>query len=147
MTSAFQPPNPISPDAPAAGEASAVDTLLAAERARILRFDPTDAARAARAGALLVDIRPSEDRRSFGLIPDALIIGRNVLEWRLDPTGADRIPDADDPDRAVIVLCNEGYASSLAAASLRDLGRTNTADLIGGFHAWAAAGLPVVPEG
>ena len=88
---------------------------------------------------MLVDIRPIEQRRRDGEVPGALIIDRNVLEWRLDPQGDHRIPEAARTDRRIMVLCNEGYASSLAAATLRQLGLDAT-DVVGGFVAWAAAG-------
>lgn len=120
-----------------------IDTLLDAVRARFDRVTPGQAAAAVAGGALLVDTRPAADRARYGTIPGAVVIERNVLEWRLDPTSPHRIEGADDPRRTVIVFCNEGYASSLAAASLRDLGLVNATDLVGGFHAWAAAGLPV----
>ena len=121
-----------------------VDAVLEAVRSRLVRVTPEQAAHAVTyERALLVDTRPAEDRAQYGTIPGALIVDRNVLEWRLDPTSPHRLEQADDPRRTVIVFCNEGYASSLAAASLRDLGLVNATDLIGGFHAWAAAGLPV----
>ncbi|HUR23534.1 MAG TPA: rhodanese-like domain-containing protein [Acidimicrobiales bacterium] len=87
------------------------------------------------AGALIVDIRPSEQRERDGELPGAVVIDRNVLEWRLDPTSPHRIPGADDPDRHIVVVCNEGYASSLAAASLQLLGLRAATDLDGGFQA------------
>jgi rhodanese-related sulfurtransferase len=121
-----------------------VDTLVDAARSRLVRVTPEQAVHAVTyERALLVDTRPAEDRERYGTIPGALVVDRNVLEWRLDPTSPHRLEQADDPRRAVIVFCNEGYASSLAAASLRELGLVNATDLIGGFHAWAAAGLPV----
>lgn len=95
-------------------------------------------------GALLVDIRSSEQRRCDGDIPDAVSIERTALEWRLDPTSPWRIAPATATDVRIIVICAEGYSSSLAAASLMDLGHVNTTDVIGGFVAWKAAGLPVV---
>jgi rhodanese-related sulfurtransferase len=119
-----------------------VDELLAAARARLARVSPPQAAEAARLGALLVDTRPVAQRSADGEIPGALVIDRNVLEWRLDPACANRIPEASSYDVEVIVFCNEGYSSSLAAASLQDLGLHNATDLIGGFQAWRAAGLP-----
>ena len=122
---------------------SSIDDVLAAARARLARLTPLEAAAAARQGALLVDTRPVEQRRRDGEIPDALVIDRNVLEWRLDPACDARIPEAGDRDRVVIVVCNEGYASSLAAAGLQDLGLRNATDLVGGFQAWRDAGLPV----
>ncbi|MFJ1748607.1 rhodanese-like domain-containing protein [Streptomyces sp. NPDC088116] len=93
--------------------------------------------------ALLVDIRYAALRERDGLIPGALVVERNELEWRLDPQGSHRAPQATSHDLRVIVVCNEGYASSLAAASLRQLGLHRATDLIGGFQAWKAEGLPV----
>jgi len=124
---------------------SSIDDLLAAERSGLRRLEPAAAADAMRRGALLVDTRPVEQRRRDGEIPGALVIDRNVLEWRLDPTCPHRIAEMRDRDQAVIVVCNEGYSSSLAAATLRRLGLAKATDLAGGFQAWAAAGLPVVP--
>lgn len=121
------------------------DELLARARARLRRVDPEEARAAQLAGALLVDTRPHEQRSIDGTVPGAVVIDRNVLEWRFDPTGEFRCPEADGADQHVIVLCNEGYSSSLAAASLQDLGLRNATDLIGGFQAWRAAGLPVEP--
>ncbi len=119
-----------------------VNQLLAQARSRLVRLGPTEAAEAVAAGALLVDIRPAAQRRAEGEIPGALVIERNVLEWRLDPASDARIPEADGYDRQVIVMCSEGYTSSLAAASLNDLGLYRATDLAGGFKAWEAAGLP-----
>ena len=120
-----------------------VEELLDEARASLARVGPDAAQRATEAGALLVDIRPSELRERDGTIPGALVIGRNVLEWRLDPTSPDRIPEMATHDQIVIVLCDEGYASSLAARSLQRLGVRGATDLAGGFQAWRAAGLPV----
>lgn len=86
----------------------------------------------------MVDTRPGEQRRRDGELPGAVVIERNVLEWRLDPTSPHRIDGMDDPDRRVVIVCAEGYASSLAAATLRDLGLTNVTDLDGGYGAWRA---------
>ncbi|HVE26811.1 MAG TPA: rhodanese-like domain-containing protein [Sporichthya sp.] len=97
------------------------------------------------AGALIVDIRPTEQRSRDGELPGAVVIDRNVLEWRLDPTSADRIPEATGPDRVIVLVCNEGYASSLAAAGLQRLGLHATTDLDGGFQAILAAGL-LIPD-
>ncbi len=121
-----------------------IDHLLADARTRLQRVTPAEAARAAATGALLVDIRPSEQRERDGEMPGAVVIDRNVLEWRLAPASAHRIPEAGDRERTIIVVCNEGYASSLAAATLQQLGLANATDLDGGFQAWRAAGLPVV---
>jgi rhodanese-related sulfurtransferase len=122
-----------------------VDQLVAAARAEIERLSPEQTQRSLRDGALLIDIRPQQQRREHGVVPDALIIERNVLEWRLDPGSAFRIPQATGHERHVLVLCQEGYASSLAAASLRALGYARVGDVIGGFDAWRSAGLPVAP--
>ena len=124
-----------------------VDDLLAAARARLQRLTPAEASDAAARGALLVDTRPEWQRRAEGEIPGALLIERNHLEWRLDPTSDARIPAAVDHDVEIIVVCSEGYSSSLAAASLQDLGLHHATDLDGGFRAWRAAGLPVHPAG
>ena len=94
---------------------------------------------------VLVDIRPSEQRMTEGEVPGAIIIGRNVLEWRLDPRSEARIPALARPDARIIVMCSEGYASTLAAASLRRIGLREATDLDGGFQAWQAAGLPTRP--
>jgi rhodanese-related sulfurtransferase len=119
-----------------------IDDVLAAARARLARLSPVQAQRAVGRGAVLVDIRPQGQRLAEGQIPGAAIIERNVLEWRFDPASAARLPVADY-DLQVIVYCSEGYTSSLAAASLHDLGVRRATDLAGGFHAWRAAGLPV----
>jgi rhodanese-related sulfurtransferase len=119
-----------------------IDDLLARARARLRRLEPADAAAAAARGALLVDTRPEWQRYDEGEIPGALLIERNHLEWRLDPASDARIPEAVDHDVEVIVVCSEGYSSSLAAASLQDLGLHRATDLVGGFQAWKAAGLP-----
>lgn len=110
------------------------------------RLDPLQAHAAVRDGAaVLVDTRPHAQRARDGTIPDALLIERNHLEWRCDPASGAAVPEATDTDVWWIVLCDEGYASSLAAASLRDLGLRRATDLIGGFQAWRRAGLPVTP--
>lgn len=127
------------------GGTRTVDSLLERARARIERLTPHQASDAAAEGAVLVDTRYQELRERDGLIPGAVVVERNELEWRFDPDCPYKLPQAVDHDVRVIVLCNEGYASSLAAASLRDLGLRRAADLEGGFQAWAAAGLPVVP--
>ncbi|HET9689974.1 MAG TPA: rhodanese-like domain-containing protein [Acidimicrobiales bacterium] len=121
-----------------------VDELLAAARAGLRRVDPERAAAAAAGGGVLVDIRPEPDRAAEGVIPGAWIVDRNVLEWRLDPACPHRLPRVTDALRSVpvVVVCNEGYASSLAAASLQLLGLGGATDLEGGYRAWAAAGLP-----
>ena len=90
-------------------------------------------------GALVVDVRPREQRERDGPLPGALVVDRNVLEWRLDPTSPHRAPEAGDPGRRIIVVCNEGYSSSLAAHTLQQLGLARATDLVGGFQAWLAA--------
>jgi ADP-ribose pyrophosphatase YjhB (NUDIX family)/rhodanese-related sulfurtransferase len=121
-----------------------VDDLLTAARDRLgHRPTPEEAAAAVAAGALLVDIRPVEQRQRDGSVPGAVVIERNVLEWRLDPASHWRHAALTSADQPVIVLCNEGYQSSLAAAGLLDLGCTSVTDLDGGFQAWRAAGLPI----
>ena len=122
-----------------------VEEHLAAVRARLDRLTPHQAAEAARAGALLVDIRYAALRDRDGTVPGAVVVERNELEWRLDPASAHRVREATGHDLHVVVLCNEGYASSLAAASLHDLGLLRATDVDGGFQAWRAAGLPVTP--
>ena len=125
--------------------ARTIDELLATVRARIGRIHPTEVPARTAAGALLVDTRPWEQRCRDGAVPGAVVIDRNVLEWRLDPASPNRIPEVTGYDLEVVVLCNEGYSSSLVADTLRTLGLARTVDVIGGFVAWAAAGLPVVP--
>ena len=122
-----------------------VGAILAQARGRLKRLGPQQAYDAMRAGALVVDIRPQAQRAAEGHLPGALVVERNVLEWRLDPASDARLPEAGDYRRPVIVVCSEGYASSLAAASLQDLGLLNATDLAGGFRAWAGSGLPVTP--
>jgi rhodanese-related sulfurtransferase len=117
--------------------------LLAEARARLDRLSPLRASRAASEGAVLVDIRPAAQRAAEGEIPGALIVERNVLEWRFDPVSDARLPQASY-DLRVVVVCSEGYTSSLAAVALQDLGVRHATDLDGGFLAWQAAGLPVV---
>ncbi|MGZ9933783.1 rhodanese-like domain-containing protein [Streptomyces sp. NC-S4] len=122
-----------------------IDDLLERVRAGYTRVDARAAHAASRAGAVLVDIRYQALRERDGLIPGALVVERNELEWRLDPRGSHRLPEATSHDLRVVVICNEGYASSLAAASLHALGLHRATDLIGGFQAWKSAGLPVEP--
>jgi rhodanese-related sulfurtransferase len=121
-----------------------IDTLLEQVRAGLDRVEAEEAYEAVRSGeALLVDTRYAALRERDGLIPGALVVERNELEWRLDPQGSHRAPEATSHDLRVVVICNEGYASSLAAVSLHQLGLHRTTDLVGGFQAWKAAGLPV----
>lgn len=126
---------------------SGVDRLLAEAREKLTRVDAARADQILRDGGLLIDIRPAAQRVESGEVPGAIVVERNNLEWRLDPQGADRIPEAADPDRVVVIMCQEGYASSLAAASLVSLGRPHATDLEGGFVAWKVAGLPTRPSG
>lgn len=97
-------------------------------------------------GALLVDIRPLDERAREGQIPGAVVIDRNVLEWRLDPASEFRIPLLREHSQRVILICGQGYQSSLAAANLHEMGLVNATDVIDGFEGWVAAGLPVVKE-
>jgi rhodanese-related sulfurtransferase len=125
-----------------------LDDLVAEARTHLRRVAPDEAARAiADEGALLVDIRPEAQRRREGEIPGAVIIDRNVLEWRLAPRSEHRIPELRHADQTIVVFCSAGFASSLAAASLQRLGLRGATDLDGGFLAWEAAGLPAVPFG
>jgi rhodanese-related sulfurtransferase len=120
-----------------------IDVVLAEARGRLDRLGPHGAQAATASGALLVDLRPEVNRRTEGTIPGALVIERNELEWRLDPESESHIPQASH-DAWVILFCNEGYASSLAATSLHAVGVTAATDIIGGYRAWRAAGLPVL---
>jgi rhodanese-related sulfurtransferase len=118
---------------------SAIDRLLAEAREGLSRVEPAGLDAEVAAGALVVDIRPVEQRERDGELPGALVVDRNVLEWRLDPSSPHRLPEAD-AERRVILVCNEGYASSLAAATLRTLGVTAATDLAGGFQRMLAEG-------
>jgi rhodanese-related sulfurtransferase len=122
--------------------ARTIDELLGAARARLDRVGPEQAQAAVQAGALLVDIRPAAQRAAEGEVPGALVIERNVLEWRLDPASAARLPQAGRYDLRVIVMCSQGYTSSLAAAALQDLGLALATDVVSGYQAWQADGLP-----
>ena len=124
-------------------EPRSIDVILEAARQRLRRLDPLAAHNAMSRGALLVDIRPNAQRLAEGSVPGALIVERNVLEWRFDPRSEARLPEATGFDLHLIVMCSQGYASSLAAASLQDLGLRRATDLAGGFLAWSQAGLPV----
>jgi rhodanese-related sulfurtransferase len=123
-----------------------VDELLAAARERIERLEPLAARRAAEDGALLVDTRCADDRRAEGTIPGSVHVPLSVLPWRLDPTSGYDDPTLSDPSRHVVLICAHGYSSSFAAATLRDIGFAHVGDVIGGFEAWVAAGLPVGRE-
>jgi rhodanese-related sulfurtransferase len=122
--------------------ARTVDQVLADARSRFVRLDPLEAHAAVRRGAVLVDIRPAAQRAAEGEIEAAVVVERNVLEWRFDPASDARLPHATGYDVEIIILCSEGYTSSLAAAALLDLGLRRATDVVGGFHAWARAGLP-----
>lgn len=113
-----------------------IDEVLARVRASIERVEPQDLAREMKRGAVVVDIRPPAVRSAEGEMPGALVIDRNVLEWRLAPSSPDRIADVEG--RRVVVMCNDGYASTLAAGSLRQVGVKEATDLAGGFRAWKA---------
>jgi rhodanese-related sulfurtransferase len=121
-----------------------VEDLLAEAEAEIDRLTPAEAHEAAQQGHLLIDIRPLEQRRRDGLVPGAAIVDRNVLEWRLDPDGAHRNPELARRDRRTILICDEGYQSILAAATLRRFG-LDSCDVIDGVQGWMAAGLPLEP--
>jgi len=120
-----------------------IERVLAAARARLERVSPAEAAQLMAEGGLLVDTRPLAQRRQDGLVPGAIVIDRNVLEWRLDPVSEHRVPEVTRYDQVIVVMCSEGYSSSLAAAVLQDVGLVRATDLEGGFRAWAASGLPV----
>jgi rhodanese-related sulfurtransferase len=120
-----------------------VDDLLAEARRQLKRLGPAEAASAMAAGAVLVDIRSESQREQDGIVPGAVYFPRNVLEWRCDPASSARDERVSDPAGHLIVMCNEGYQSSLAAANLKRLGFERATDLDGGFQAWRAAGLPV----
>ena len=122
--------------------ARSIDQLLAEARSRITRLSVHEAADRVAAGAVLVDIRPAAQRAREGSVPGSLVVERNVLEWRFDPASEARLPEATGYDVEVLVLCSEGYTSSLAADALRSLGLSRATDVVGGFVAWAAAGLP-----
>jgi rhodanese-related sulfurtransferase/mannose-6-phosphate isomerase-like protein (cupin superfamily) len=126
--------------------ALSIEQVLSAARARLRRLSPDETYDAvAKTEAILVDIRPEGQRTTEGSIAGALVVERNVLEWRFDPASSARLPVATDHDIPVIVFCSEGYTSSLAAAALQDLGLWRATDMVGGFHAWRAMGLPIMP--
>jgi rhodanese-related sulfurtransferase len=124
---------------------SRLDDLLEQTRARLDRVDPERASQEVAEGAVLIDVRSESQRERDGVVPGALYFPRNVLEWRCDPEGEHRDPRVGGPDTRVIVMCDAGYQSSLAAANLQDIGIERATDLDGGFQAWRAAGLPVEP--
>ena len=119
-----------------------VEALLERARSGVRRLDPHETRAAVAAGALLIDTRTDRQRAVQGGLPGAIVIDRTVLEWRLDPASANRIPEATGTDRQIVVVCRQGYSSSLAAASLRAIGLHRATDLAGGVEAWLAAGLP-----
>src|SRR4051812_9131542 len=118
-----------------------IDDLLAEARAGLVRLTPQEALAAQDAGAVLVDTRSEGHRAAEGTLPGALVVERTVLEWRLDPASETALPEASY-DAHVVVVCSDGYSSSLAAATLQQLGITRATDLVGGFRAWKAAGMP-----
>ena len=122
--------------------ARSVHEILAAARSRLTRVTPDQAFADARAGATLIDIRPAAQRAADGEIPGSVVIERNHLEWRLDPASGARLPWVTGYDVRPIVICEEGYTSSLAAAALQDLGLALATDVAGGYQAWEAGGLP-----
>ncbi|MGY1642155.1 rhodanese-like domain-containing protein [Geodermatophilus sp. SYSU D00703] len=126
--------------------ARTIDELLDEARGRITRVAPAEAAQRVAAGALLVDTRPAFQRDADGEVPGALVVERNHLEWRFDPASDAKLPEATGYAVEVIVMCNEGYSSSLAADSLRALGLHRAADVVGGYQAWRAAGLPTTRD-
>jgi rhodanese-related sulfurtransferase len=123
------------------------DDLLAEARRDLARLEPAEAASAMSAGAVLVDIRSEYQRDRDGLVPGSVFVPRNVLEWRCDPASAWRDERVSDASRRLIVMCDEGYQSSLAAANLRRMGFDDATDVVGGFQAWRSAGLPVGDSG
>jgi rhodanese-related sulfurtransferase len=125
--------------------AMGIDDLLEQARAGLDRMSPHQAASAIANGALMVDTRDYEQRRDHGLILGAVVIPRNVLEWRVDPSSGHQDAGVAARRGPLIVMCQQGYSSSLAAATLQQLGVSDATDLEGGFEGWVAAGLPVVP--
>jgi len=123
-----------------------VNDLLEEARARLDRLEPADAHRAVLDdGAILIDTRCADLRRETGMVPGSIHVPLSVLYWRLDPASGHDDPRLSDPAARIVLLCAHGYSSSVAAATLRDLGFDRATDIVGGFEAWAAAGLPVEP--
>jgi rhodanese-related sulfurtransferase len=120
-----------------------VNDLVAASRARLVRLGPHEAHTAAADGAIVIDTRCAEQRREKGVIPGSIHVPLSVLYWRLDPASGFDDPRVTDPERQVVLVCAHGYSSSLAAATLQDLGYRRATDIDGGFEAWQAAGLPI----
>jgi rhodanese-related sulfurtransferase len=125
--------------------APGIDALLEQARSGVRRLTPEETLAASRRGALIIDTRSEAQRREQGELPGAIVIDRSVLEWRLDPGAEWRIPEATSYDMEVVVVCRQGYSSSLAAATLRVIGLWRATDMIGGVEAWQAVGLPVTP--
>lgn len=125
--------------------ARTIESLLRDARSRLTRLAPGEARAAAAAGGLIVDIRSEVQRAEGGLVPDAVFVPRNVLEWRADPASGHHDPRLVAARGPLVLMCAQGYQSSLAAATLHELGMVRATDMIGGFEAWVAAGLPVVP--
>lgn len=124
-------------------ERTTIDDLLTLARTRIRRLTPHEVAAAQAAGAIIIDTRDSADRAAEGIIPGSVLVTRNTLEWRADPSAEGADPRLADLDADLIITCNDGFSSSLAADSLRQIGHTAAADIIGGYRAWKAAGLPI----
>lgn len=120
-----------------------IDQVLAVARARLRRMEPGAVMAAQADGAIVIDLRCADQRRESGTIPGSVHVPLSVLYWRLDPTSGYNDPRLSDPTQAVVLVCADGYSSSLAAATLRDLGFAHATDVVGGFTAWTAAGLPV----
>ncbi len=131
---------------PRMSDRTTVNHLLAASRSRIDRFEPRAAQAAFAAGALAIDTRCAEQRHETGVIPGSIHVPLSVLYWRLDPNSGSKDPALADPERRVILICAHGYSSSIAAATLRDLGFSLASDIDGGFEAWQMAGLPIEAE-
>ena len=121
-----------------------IDEVLAEARRHISRLSPHEAAAAQTAGSVIVDTRDGGDRSAEGEIPGALTVPLSVLPWRLDPRSAMRAPGATGVDQSIILVCNDGFSSSLAGEWLVRIGFRDVSDVVGGFRAWAAAGLPVI---
>ncbi|MCG8656836.1 rhodanese-like domain-containing protein [Yimella sp. NH-Cas1] len=128
------------------GDAESIDRRLATARESLTRVEPQDLTEWQDDVAFVIDIRPEASRRANGHIPGAVVIDRSVLEWRLDPTSGYSMSDGPTKDDVVVVVCNEGYSSSLAASDLKRLGFRWAADLVGGFRGYVEAGLPIDEE-
>src|SRR5665213_2327646 len=128
------------------GDRSAIDLLLAAARSGLDRVEPAALAAEVAAGALVIDIRQAEQRQRDGALAGALVVDRNVLEWRLDPTSPFHLPEVTSVDQRIIIVCNEGYSSSLAAGTLQQLGLGRATDLIGGYQALPRAADSLIDD-